>query len=994
MAVLVVTLGSLLAWKGMGAEANREMALQNNAAEVAATSVALSLAPVMRHLRSLAHEAPICAAIDAPTATKLNGMANAFVLLLQRNPSYAQVRWIDDHGLERVRIYAAPDGPRRSPDNQLQNKGDRYFVRDALVLPPDSIYVSELDLNVEQGQIEQPPHPMFRAVIRVGASCGHSRGVIVVNVEGRDILKALDYTQDDPGTQRLLVNRRGDFLRGLSAQDEFAFMFKRTVTMAQRAPQVWAKMAELDSGTMVANGAVWAWRTLDPTPDAGPPVNRINATPWFVITHRPEAALRASQARVAWMSAALSSLVLALIAGLSWRIAREKLQLAKARLAAESATRSKADFLANMSHEIRTPINAVIGLTHLMKRDTRDTLQRERLSKVDGAAKHLLQILNDILDLSKIDAGKMTLEEVDFSLDSLSKSALDMVTTRAQEKGLELVLDTDHVPDRLRGDPTRLSQAMINLLTNAVNFTPQGWVRLQVQCQSDQERGLQLRFEVTDTGEGIAPDQQGRLFDAFEQADTSTTRQHGGTGLGLALTRHFARMMGGEAGVTSRLGKGSTFWFTAWLKHGTELKRPLAATPMEGQRALLIDDLPESLATLEDRLRTFGLHVDALSNGPEALQRMRQEMIAGKPYDVILIDWRMAPMDGIETHSELRKLLGDGMPPSILVTAFDEPELQQQARVAGFDAVLLKPITASALHDKLVQLLGHPAEIAISNELTSGEHELMLQQAHAGQQILLVEDNPINQEVASELLRNAGLQVATAQDGAQAVQMALARHFDLILMDMQMPVMDGLAATLAIREKFGSDLPIVAMTANAFGEDRAACLAVGMNDHVAKPVDPATLYATLLRWLPKPVALPEAVTPSLDSTVAHAPSRAPLIERLAAIEGMDIDAGLYNVGNQVAILERMLHHLTRTYQAGVPALTLTGSAQERAQCMEACHSVRGACGTLGAIALAQALKSFEAALTQSEDAAALGQQGARLNGELKTLMKRLAAELV
>lgn len=556
LAVLVVTLGTLLAWKGIDVEANREMARQNNAAEVAATSVTQSLAPVMRHLRSLAHEAPICAAIDAPTATKLNGMANAFVSLLQRNPSYAQVRWIDDHGLERVRIDAAPDGPRRSPDNhQLQNKGDRYFVRDALVLPPDSIYVSELDLNVERGQIEQPPHPMFRAVIRVGGSCGHSRGVIVVNVEGRDILKALDYTQDDPGTQRLLVNRRGDFLRGLSAQDEFAFMFKRTVTMAQRAPQVWAQMAELDSGTMVANGAVWAWRTLDPTPDAGPPVDRINATPWFVITHRPEAALRASQARVA-----------------------------KARLAAESAARSKADFLANMSHEIRTPINAVIGLTHLMKRDTRDTLHRERLSKVDGAAKHLLQILNDILDLSKIDAGKMTLEEVDFSLDSLTKSALDMVTTRAQEKGLELVLDTDHVPDRLRGDPTRLSQAMINLLTNAVNFTPQGWVRLQAQCQSDQERGLQLRFEVTDTGEGIAPDQQGKLFDAFEQADTSTTRQHGGTGLGLALTRHFARMMGGEAGMTSRLGKGSTFWFTAWLKHGTELKRPLAATSMEGQR--------------------------------------------------------------------------------------------------------------------------------------------------------------------------------------------------------------------------------------------------------------------------------------------------------------------------------------------------------------------------------------------------------------------------
>jgi len=899
-----------------------------------------------------------------------------------------------------MRLDAAPDGPRRARPAQLQAKATRYGVRDALALPPDALYVSELDLmNTEQGSAKGPRRPMFRAAIRLGPTCGQAGGLLVLHVEGRAILKALDYQEAAVDVRRLLINHRGDFLRGLTADDEFAFMFNKTTTLATRAPQVWIQMLGVDSGTMVADGALWAWRSLDPIPDQSSTIGRTNATPWFVVAYRPDTALRAAQWRIAASAALLSALVLVLIAGLAWRLARERHELAATRLAAENASRSKADFLANMSHEIRTPINAVIGLTHLMKRDLRDPLQRERLTKVDGAAKHLLQLLNDILDLSKIDAGKMTLESMDFSLDTLTKSSLDMVAARAQEKSLELVLDTEQVPDRLRGDPTRLSQAIINLLSNAVKFTSHGWVRLHVQLLAEQGHHLQLRFEVTDTGEGITPERQARLFDAFEQADTSSTRRHGGTGLGLALTRHFARLMGGEAGVASTPGVGSTFWFTVWLRHASQASPRLCSASMLGQRALLIDDLPEALAVLEDRLKTFGLHVDALSSGHAALQHMRSEMNLARPYDVILIDWQMAPMDGLKTQRALRRLLGTGMPPSILITSLDEPEMRQQAKEAGFNAVLLKPITASGLHDVLVQVLGHPRDESATGEAASGENESRLLRLHAGQRVLLAEDNPINQEVASELLRGVGLQVDVAADGEQAVQLALGHRHDLILMDMQMPVMDGLAATSILRDHPGFDVPIIAMTANAFTEDRAACLAAGMKYHVVKPVDPTTLYTTLLRWLPhrpEPTQGPVA-EPGLPAANQPAPAEAepekPLIERLANIEGMDVVVGLHNVGDQPVILERMLRQFTNAYHDGVPALRCTGSQEERAQCKEACHSLRGACGTLGAVKLAQELKSFESALVSQADPSDLKQRGARLNDDLLVLMDKLTAQL-
>jgi two-component system, sensor histidine kinase and response regulator len=403
-------------------------------------------------------------------------------------------------------------------------------------------------------------------------------------------------------------------------------------------------------------------------------------------------------------------------------------ELKVARDKAEMASRAKSAFLANMSHEIRTPMNAVIGMAHLLARDATDARQRDRLAKIDTAAQHLLGIIDDILDLSKIESGMLRLEDSEFSLHSMLRSTFEMLRAGATRKGLELLADIEPLPDRVRGDATRLSQMLINLLSNAIKFTEKGWVRLRVHIEKEETPRLKLRFEVQDTGIGIPLDRQSAVFKSFEQADSSTTRRYGGTGLGLALTRQFALAMGGQAGVQSRPGEGSTFWVTAWI----------------------------ALADVGNAAR--------------------------------------AP---VQVNA-----------PELAIPNFEQRQ--------------------SDLDESLE----------------------VLKRLHAGKRILLAEDNPVNQEVARELLHLAGLEVETAETGTQAIALAQASSHGLILMDMQMPDKDGLEAARAIRAA-GGTMPIIAMTANALVEDREACLAAGMNDHLAKPVNPSALYDILVRWMAK-----------------------------------------------------------------------------------------------------------------------------------------------
>jgi len=504
-----------------------------------------------------------------------------------------------------------------------------------------------------------------------------------------------------------------------------------------------------------------------------------------------------------------------------------------------------------MSHEIRTPMNAIVGLTHLLRKETTTPSQLEKLTQIAASAEHLLSVINDILDISKIESGNATLDELDFAVDGMIQRVSSVIGMRAQTKGLELIVDVRALPNVLHGDLTRLSQVLINFLGNAVKFTERGSITLRGQIDAETATDLIVRFEVEDTGIGIPPEAQEKVFEAFEQADQSTTRNYGGTGLGLAIAKHAAKMMKGNVGVRSIPGVGSVFWITAKLGKVNTPRPEFILPEAVGVSALVVDDLPLTQAVHSQLLKRIGLNSIAVMTGQEALVAVQ---IADKElhsFRIAFIDLHMPDLNGLEVIQKIRALPLQCQPHCVLVTAAASQAIVDEATLAGYAAVIQKPASLAGLREVVSQILSTEGNLQSQKEERRPSDSLV-REYKAGSRVLLVEDEPINQMIARELLEDAGLVVEVADHGQQAVEMALSASYDLILMDMQMPILDGISAAYLIREKSPElKTPIIALTANAFSDDRRKCLAAGMNDFVSKPVDPDMLFDVIWKWLSK-----------------------------------------------------------------------------------------------------------------------------------------------
>ena len=1118
IAVLVMLGTWALGESRIKAEMSTLMAEEKTYVDLAMGRLDQELVVPIRHLVSLANEKPVRQVYEAMLETDVAPMAEAFVSLMSRNPSYDKVRWIDELGRERVRVNNRDGQPVLVSKDQLQDKHDRYFFTDTMRLDPEVIYVSPLDLNMENDQIEQPYKPSVRVAKRVFDLDGNPHGILIINVAARSMLNAFVNNAGPAGGRLMLLNADGYWLKSPDEADEWGFMFQRNVTLGARNPPVWEAVSKQQKGQVRLADGLWTWNAVSPVPEKDTRLS--HNIHWKVVTHRPEsdlaalenqvwpvkigsalvilslfgwgigrlvqakgarakaekdAALARSEAeaahrlreaqasfrmlfeantsgllvvdaagRITMVNPAFEKLfgyqvsevlhqpveillpetirnrhaewreeylrhpssramgaardlygnrkdgtlfsieiglspyrdngqpfVLATIVDISerkraqdeilrmneileQRVNARTTELQAARQEAERLASVKGNFLANMSHEIRTPMNAILGLAYLLEKADLEPDQLELVKKIRIAGRSLLGIINDILDFSKIESGRLEIEHAPFRLNDVLDNVATLMSAVEQKHDVELILGpAPEGMEFLRGDALRLEQILVNLTSNALKFTERGSVKVSVEKGIDKQGREQLRFSVCDTGSGIAKDKQAEIFNAFSQEDTSTSRRFGGTGLGLSICRRLVQMMGGEIGVFSEIGEGSEFWFVLPVERVEP--RDYVQPAMAFQNVLIADDHPVARETLAATVRSLGWNPEVVSSGEEAVQRFLERAQNNKLPDLVLLDWRMPGMDGLEAGLQIKQSLGEmpNAPIIVMATAYDRDLLMHQQGVGLANAILSKPVTASALYNAVSEakrrVHGKRASEPTSNTDTIGGR---LQKLH----VLVVDDSEINRDMARRILETEGAIVVLADDGQSAVEWLSANQeeVDVVLMDIQMPLMDGYEATRQIREILGlTSLPVIALTAGAFKNQQTAALAAGMNGFVAKPFDVDELITLLQQY---------AIGRQSENTIAAVnvePNMVPIIDR---------ERGLRNWGDGETFYKYLRKFADAHGHDGdeIAALIVSG-ALDHARALA--HKLKGTASNMALMVVWEIAEKIEKLLTDEEQTA-------------------------
>ncbi|MBF0193095.1 MAG: response regulator [Magnetococcales bacterium] len=650
----------------------------------------------------------------------------------------------------------------------------------------------------------------------------------------------------------------------------------------------------------------------------------------------------------------------------------------------DSANRSKSEFLANMSHEIRTPMNAVIGLTDLAQQIESTPQMQDYLFKISNSSKSLLRIINDILDFSKIEAGKMELENTNFYLREVFENLSGMFRSQITKKHIELIMCVSgECRYELHGDSLRLEQVLLNLIGNAVKFTDEGEVELQVKTILDTADKVTLEFSIRDTGIGMSEDKYSKLFKAFTQADSSTTRQFGGTGLGLSISKKLVEMMQGKIWVESIPGQGSTFYFTATFKRslGMEEIDMIPPQEMEHLRVLIVDDNETARKSLQKTVEMFSFSASVVGSGADALLAIKQAIDDGRPFQLLLLDWFMPVMNGLETVRQINdKFKKVQTPKIVLLTPYDKQEkLYLQGASVGVNGVVSKPVNCSHLFDTIMDCFGKDIVKTFRVKQDKVDLTLIIEKI-GGAHILLVEDNSINQQVAKEILERVDLIVDYAIDGLEAVNKVNKSNYDLVLMDIQMPNMDGIEATKVIRsnQKF-DDLPIIAMTAHAMTRDKEKCLDAGMNGHVAKPIEKRKLYSELVKWI-KPLKNPKPIIkPKINDIIEDKNGVIP-----ESINGIEINEALDRLNGNYSLFYSLLQDFSRDHSKSVDIirpLLFERRKDDLKTALRITHTVKGMAGNISAKRLFNAVLSFEELLKKPSNvrATALDELEAALN---------------